>query len=230
MKGRGSSGHKRLLTAPLHDQWCYRDGRLGGPVRGIKLLGVAGVTLWILTSMGIAGPAAAQVSGGRRQSPVAGGVERRPAVASFEGGSINLAQDWGDARACLVWRQGGVLECFRTPEALDAREADLGSTLGVSDFSDKSSSFSCGSPLRLYDYTYYGGRQLSFWDRGYWQNLWDYGFDDRTSSYIVGGCYTYLAEYADGGGWWYPGPTYPWAGEPVMYWNWQNTISSLFIT
>jgi hypothetical protein len=83
--------------------------------------------------------------------------------------------------------------------------------------------------LRLFDYSYYGGRQLWFWDRGFWQNLWDYGFDNRTSSYAVGGCYAHLAEYADGGGWWYPGPTYPYAGEPVLRWGWDNVISSIYI-
>ena len=37
----------------------------------------------------------------------------------------------------------------------------------------------------------------------------------------------HLAEHPDGGGWWYPGPTYPYAGEPVM--GWQDVISSIYI-
>ena len=57
----------------------------------------------------------------------------------------------------------------------------------------------------------------------------DYGFEDRTSSYIVGGCYVYMAEHADGGGYWYPGPTYPYAGEPAMSWWWQDRVSSIYI-
>ena len=73
------------------------------------------------------------------------------------------------------------------------------------------------------------GAQLWFWDRGYWQNLSDYGFEDRTSSYAVGGCYAHLAEHRWGGGWWYPGPTYPYAGEPAMWDDWQDTISSIYI-
>lgn len=138
------------------------------------------------------------------------------------------------------------MECFRSTEALDARESQLSrrrapaatppaptptapATPGVPTASVASYGYSCSSSLRLYDHNWYGGRRLSFWDRGFWQNLSDYGFDDRTSSYIVGGCYAYLAEHADGGGWWYPGPTYPYAGEPAMYSGWQDTISSIYV-
>jgi hypothetical protein len=178
-------------------------------------------------------PALAQASDG---AP----VETRPAIASFEGDSIDLAGDWGDADACLVWRQGGVLECFRTVEELDAREAELaprraaasgGSTrsnaIAGGTVAGSTASYSCSSSLRLYEHNYYGGRRLSFWDRGYWQNLSWYGFDNRTSSYLVGACYVHLAEHPDGGGWWYPGPAYPWAGEPAMWW--QDVISSIYI-
>lgn len=193
--------------------------------------------LWalaLLMTLAAPGPALAQT---RNESLP---VETRPAIASFEGDSIDLAGDWGDADACLVWRQGGVLECFRTVEELDAREAELaprraamagGSTrsIGITGgaVAASTASYACSSSLRLYEYDYYGGRRLSFWDRGYWQNLYLYGFDNRTSSYIVGACYVHLAENPDGGGWWYPGPTYPWAGEPSMWW--QDVISSIYI-
>ena len=176
-------------------------------------------------------PAGAQSRRGDGRHPE-GPVERLPAIALFEGRMINLAEDWGDAKACLVWRQGGVLECFRSVEALDALEAGLApqreSPVRSSDGSLlAASSYSCWSPLRLYEHSWYGGRRLSFWDRGYWQNLYLYGFDNQASSYIVGGCYAHLAEHPDGGGWWYPGPTYPFAGEPVMWW--QDVISSIYI-
>ena len=160
-------------------------------------------------------------------------VERRPAIAAFEGRRINLADDWEEATACLIWRQGKVMECFRSVEALEARAADLAprraATTPTSDDGRllAASSYSCWSSLRLFEHNWYGGRQLWFWDRGYWQNLWLYGFDDQLSSYIVGGCYTHLAEHPDGGGWWYPGPTYPYAGEPAMWW--QDVISSIYI-
>jgi hypothetical protein len=162
-----------------------------------------------------------------------GRVDRGPAMASFEGHTINLAEDWGDATACLVWRQGGVVECFRSAEALDALASQLAprraATAPSTDDGQMlaASSYSCWSSLRLFQYNWYSGRQLLFWDRGYWQNLWLYGFDDQLSSYIVGGCYAHLAEHPDGGGWWYPGPTYPYAGEPAM--GWQDVISSIYI-
>jgi hypothetical protein len=158
---------------------------------------------------------------------------RAAALATFEGRTIDLAGDWGEAKACLVWRQGGVLECFRTGAALEAREAQLAPRRAALDATTYGAtaaySYSCSSSLRLYEYNWYSGRRLSFWDRGFWQNLSDYGFEDQLSSYIVGGCYVYMAEHADGGGWWYPGPNYPYAGEPAMSWDWQNTISSIYI-
>ena len=204
------------------------------------MLGVLGVAV-LLVAAGVV-PAQAQAEMQAGPEDAARGApptppERRPAIATFEGRSIDLSKDWEEARACLVWRQGGVLECFRTPEALDARAAHLSpERAGRPDAKDSgdttsfsASAYSCSGSLRLWDYNYYSGRQLSFWDRGYWQNLGDYGFNDRTSSYAVGACYAHLAEHRWGGGWWYPGPTYPYAGEPVMSWDWQNTISSIYI-
>jgi len=201
------------------------------------------VTVLLFTSAWWPAGAEAQgrgdATGMSRQIGTGGGT-----LASFEGRTINLAEDWEEARACLVWRQEGVLECFASAEALDAREAQLSRRRGATAPSVSASlvptsgaptaavaayAYSCSSSLRLYDDNWYGGRRLSFWDRGFWQNLGDYGFNDRASSYIVGGCFAYLAEHADGGGWWYPGPTYPYAGEPVMYSDWQDTISSVYV-
>ena len=39
----------------------------------------------------------------------------------------------------------------------------------------------------------------------------------------------YLASDAWGGGSWYDGPTYPYAGEPSMHWYWQDSVSSIYI-
>lgn len=176
-------------------------------------------------------PAGAQARGNDGRPPVAR-PEHGPAIASFEGRRINLAEDWGDAVACLIWRQGGVVECFRSVEALEALEARLAPRRQAgAPSSDGSllaaSSYSCWSSLRLFEHNYYEGRRLVFWDRGYWQNLYYYGFDNQMSSYIVGECYVHLAQHPDGGGWWYPGPTYPFAAEPVM--GWQDVISSIYI-
>lgn len=143
-------------------------------------------------------------------------------LATFEGRRIDLAQGWGEARACLVWRAAGTVECFRSADALSRREADLQSSAVTA------AAYSCSSPLRLYEHSWYGGRQLSFWDPGYWQNLGDYGFNDRLSSYKIGSCYAHLAEHAWGGGWWYPGNTSPWHWEPVMWSGWNDRVSSIY--
>ena len=75
----------------------------------------------------------------------------------------------------------------------------------------------------------YGGRHLVFYDRGYWQNLTDYGFNDQMSSYIVGACSSHLAENTNGGGYWYPGNTN--AGSAVSYVGaaWNDRVSSIYI-
>lgn len=182
-------------------------------------------------TLAVHSPAGAQTRRGDDVHPAP--VDREPAIAVFEGRRINLAEDWGEATACLVWRQGGVVECFRSVESLDALEARLAPRRAVPapSIDDESllaaSSTSCSSSLRLYQHNWYSGRQLLFWDRGYWQNLYLYGFDDQLSSYVVGSCYAHLAEHPNGGGWWYPGPTYPYAGEPEM--SWQNVVSSIYI-
>ncbi len=204
-------------------------------MRGRGILGWLGLTALLL--LPVAGPANAEGSSRLdnvdARSPNRNTELRAAALASFEGRTIDLAGEWGDAKACLIWRQGGVLECFRTTQALEAREVQLAPRRAALDASAYGAtaaySYSCSSPLRLYEYNWYSGRRLSFWDRGFWQNLGDYGFEDQASSYIVGGCYVYLAEHAYGGGWWYPGPNYPYAGVPAMSWDWQNTISSIYI-
>ncbi len=165
------------------------------------------------------------------QAVAAPSAKAQGTTAQFEGRIIDLSTDWGGAQACLISSQEGN-QCFRTSQAMEAREKQLG--LGH----DRQPSggavtaayaYSCSSPLRLYDYSYYGGRQLSFWDRGFWQNLWDYGFDNQVSSYIVGACYVWLAGGPYGSGNFYGGPTYPWAGEPWIPYDWDNVISSLYV-
>lgn len=164
--------------------------------------------------------------------------ESSPNLAWFEGTTIDLSKGWGAAQACLIWRQGGVAECFRTGPELDARAAELVSSwqaaTGASaapggTMEAEASSYSCSSSLDLYDYSWYGGRRGSFWDRGFWQNLADFGFDNRVSSYVTGACPTHLAEYAWGGGYWYPGYTGAWAAEPYMSAGWDNRVSSIYI-
>ncbi|MEA2686445.1 MAG: hypothetical protein QOE93_1640, partial [Actinomycetota bacterium] len=89
--------------------------------------------------------------------------------------------------------------------------------------------FSCSTPLRLFENPAYGGRQLWFYSRGYWQNLPDYGFNDQESSFIVGACSTYQAEHVNGAGAWYPGANAPNSGVPFMASSWSDRVSSIYI-
>lgn len=159
----------------------------------------------------LAGPA---VAGGTSSSP-------SPSLALFEGRTIDLSQGWGEAQACLVFSGGGIIECFRDRDGLHAREAQLaGSSAMLA---------ACSSPLRLYADIYYGGRELALYDRGYWQNLSTWSFDNQLSSYKVGACGVRLAENANGGGAWYPGNTSAGAWEPFMLSGWDNRVSSIYI-
>lgn len=149
-----------------------------------------------------------------------------PSLALFEGRQIDLSQGWGDAQACLVFRGAGTVECFRDRAGLLARESQLETVISAS---PSTATASCSTPLRLFADTYYGGRELDFYDRGYWQNLSTWSFDNQLSSYQVGACGVYLADYADGGGSWYPGNTSPGHDEPVMQSGWNDRVSSIYI-
>ncbi len=68
-------------------------------------------------------------------------------------------------------------------------------------------------------------------DRFQWINLSPFGWNQRTSSYKVGPCASYFADYANGGGAWYP--TYlteAYDRAPSMISGWDNDVSSVYIT
>lgn len=167
--------------------------------------------------------------------PPSGNVDTRPGAALFEGNEIDLADGWGEATACMVWRAVGVVECFRTTDALAEREAEIADGIAAGGFTAQetaSLAASCSSPLRLFEHISYGGRELKFYDRGYWQNLGAWGFNDELSSYKVGACSVHLAEHTGGGGYWYPGDTSAFHWEPAMSagsTGWNDRVSSIFI-
>lgn len=156
-------------------------------------------------------------------APAAGGTPFEPqsSVATLEGQTIDLSQGWGEAQACLVISHAHPIECFRDHDGLYARERELAGSASLL--------ASCSSPLRLYAEIYYGGRELALYDRGYWQNLSTWSFDNQLSSYKVGACGVRLAENAFGGGSWYPGSTTAGSWEPFMLSGWDNRISSIYI-
>ena len=87
---------------------------------------------------------------------------------------------------------------------------------------------SCSSTLRLYEHGGFTGRILYFSSRAQWFNLGDYGFANRTSSFRVGACTSYLADYNNGGGSWYPGSG-AYASVSVMPGCWNDRINSIYI-
>lgn len=143
-------------------------------------------------------------------------------VASFGSGSIDLQKGWGQAKACVVWHAGGVLECFTSDAALAQAEAALTSAGVLPDVS------TCGSALNLYSGTDYTGLHLAMYDRGYWQELSAYGFADTTKSFIGGACGFHLANGSWGSGYWYPGNTGPYSYSPNLG-SWNDTIQSVYI-
>lgn len=185
----------------------------------------------LCAALGMAVVATAGAQAGAQEATEHEPVEARPGIARFEGAEVDLRAGWGEARACLVALRAGIVECFRSPAAMEARERHLRENQGGRRTDTKaatSSGWWCSSPLRLYEHGYYGGRQLSFWDPGFWQNLGDWGFNDEVSSFRIGSCHAYLAEHSWGGGAWYPGNTGPYVSSPTMWSGWNDRISSIY--
>jgi len=164
-------------------------------------------------------------------------------VAVYQGTPLDLAAGWQGAQACLVWPEVlDAVECFSSEPELEARVVELGGILpgsralptagpaiaGPGRFVATGSS--CSSFVRLYDGIYYTGASLWLNSRSIWLNLSALGFDQRTSSFKIGACSAYFADWAGGGGAWYP----TWATQaydvaPWMASGWNNDVSSVFI-
>lgn len=152
-----------------------------------------------------------------------------PGLAIFEGEILDLSEGWGDAQACVVWDNDHGVECFRSEAELVARIAVRESSQTMTS-GDVTVASSCSSSLRLYDGTSFTGQVLYLYQRSTWINLSNYGFSNRTSSFIVGACSTYLADYSNGGGSWYP-TSLTTAGSSATYMTsgWNNRVSSVYI-
>lgn len=150
-------------------------------------------------------------------------------VANYAGTTISLTGGWDGARACLIWRTHGVVECFRTDAGMATREAQLRSD-GTSAWSapDSATTAECSSSLDLYSGSNFTGLHLALWDEGYWQELSEYGFADTTRSFIGGACGFHLADGEWGEGYWYPGNTGPYSAASDMG-SWDDTVQSVYI-
>ncbi len=157
------------------------------------------------------------------------------AIASFEGGWLDLAESWGEATACNVTTAG--VHCYRTEAEMDLAEGlqGFGATLG----GDRSSGSSrpaarllltCSTTLRLYRSSNYAGGVLAMSTRQVVMNLSAYGFDNDTSSYRTGACSATFWENANGLGSVYPGLTVANVSSPSMVAGWDNRVSSVYIS
>lgn len=156
-------------------------------------------------------------------------------AAMFEDRTIDLKGDWEGASSCVIWRSGGIVQCFGTPaeaESLVNEVVDAVSTtsrpsdLTAGPHPTAACSRSC---LHIYEHTNFGGRDLHFCDRGYWQNLTSYGFNDELSSYKTGVHSVHLATNTGGNGAWYPGNTGVCVAAGGMSSGWNDRISSIYI-
>jgi len=169
------------------------------------------------------------------------GSRGKPSVemASYNGAVVSMDVVWDSAQACLVWPE--MLEspeCFDSEEEMDRRVESLEQQSGSLVQSDglnggvvMYSASSCSSYLRLYDGTSYTGSALYLRTRAQWFNLSSLGFDQRTSSFKIGACSAYFADYSNGGGSWYPtSATQAYDVATSMISGWNNDVSSVYIT
>lgn len=164
--------------------------------------------------------------------------EEAVTVAVYHGRIIDLAHDWESARACLVWPDAiDTPECFDTEKEMDRRIVELekmtGDVPAVEAFGGgvASSGTSCSGYLRLYDGSFYTGAVLHIRGRFQWFDLVAFNFNQRTSSFKIGPCSAYFADFAGGGGAWYPiSQTEAYDVAAVMNSGWNNDVSSLYIT
>ncbi len=147
----------------------------------------------------------------------------------FEGDPINLNVDWGNATACLIWDDVGVQECFRTEAELDNRITELEKRPGFGTTASVQASY-CSGSVRLYDGLLYTGHVLELRDRLQWISLSAYGFSNKTTSFKIGSCSSYFADFDWGGGSWYPtSSTEAWDMAWLMVYGWNNRVSSVYI-
>jgi len=160
----------------------------------------------------------------------AGAATADPSQATYDGRTISVDDgSWDGARACAS--DGVSTQCFDTEDEMDAWLTGSSGTPGVHAAVTPhvaALSLTCASSLRLYENGGFGGRVLYLASRGLWFNLRDYSFDNKVSSFAVGACSSYLAEYANGGGSWYPGGGAN-ASVPVLASGWNDRISSVYI-
>lgn len=145
------------------------------------------------------------------------GADRVPTPVVYDG-----APDWSVVGACVVGPVDSSARCFGTEAEMDRWVAAALPTRALA--------ADCSSSLRLYTAGSYTGNVLLILARSVWLNLSAYSFSNVTSSFKVGACSSYLADYNNGGGAWYPiERSAAWEVDPTMYAGWNDRISSVYL-
>lgn len=156
-------------------------------------------------------------------------------IAAFEGRNIDLSQDWGDAKACLI-DEAGDASCYRSEAALDAAMKAKGMPVAADESRPNgirgllsANAATCGVSARFYSGFWYSGNVLVIGYKYYWTNMSWFGFDNITSSYKMGLCYGTLRSGSYGSGsTYYGGPTGPY-GQDAYMGSWDNVLSSVYL-
>jgi hypothetical protein len=168
-------------------------------------------TLITLTALSIGNTASALVP----ESPAS---TKTAVIATFEGAAFDMTRGWGAATACNVTDTATI--CYRTEAAMNKAIAPAPGTGSVA--------ANCSSSLRLYDGTGHTGQVINIATRSTLLSLSGYGFDNKTSSYIVGACSARL--YNGIGTSQYGGSTSAGASATSMASGWNNVISSVSLS
>lgn len=169
------------------------------------------------------GLAVAAAQAGTLTATAAGDTESGAAAgqyATFEGDTIDLSLERGDAVACAITDSGN--RCYRSEAEMDRSEARLANT-GY----QQSRSANCSSSVRLYTGSGHTGNITAISTRSQWISLSTLGIDNTTSSYKIGACSAAFRSGAFGTGNSYPGSTSAYAQSTSMVSGWDNVVSSV---
>lgn len=208
------------------------------------------VTLLALLALAIPAAIAQADQGveGVTHSPVLP-AQIQDATAQYNGSVIDLSKGWGNAKACSIWHQGNVnrSQCFDSEAEMNQQMAKLQPLIQASQLASTDLVAPlygrCTGSLKLWKDEGFSGMELQFYDRGVWQDLDAYSFNNVLSSFIVGSCLVHLSENNNGGGLWYPCNTTPYTEHGEMDldgnrgWppcagqqtNWNDRVSSIYI-
>lgn len=157
---------------------------------------------WMTAAMATATLGILVTTGTAQAQPSAG----HGALAYYQGKTIDLSKDWQGAHTCAVFTQDDI-RCYSTSAAADRATGYKRATdtlaLKASEVGAAATPSCARGWVCLYEDSNGGGDRLIFQDGG-WQDLDDYGFNDKTSSWR-NNQYSFddgdLAEHDDGRGW-----------------------------